>query len=457
MKDIGVVGLGVMGSNLALNLADKGYTVHVFNRTKSKMQDLVGLSARIRGHETMSAMVGAISRPRRIILMVSAGAVVDRFLDDLDALLEEADTVVDGGNSYFKDTIRRYAGHRYNIVGCGISGGEYGARHGPSMMVGCKKEVYERMRGVFEDISCRHEGVPCCGWLGDHGAGHFVKIVHNGIEYCEMQLLQEVFNMVADGTEQKIRLAREMFEEWSRSELSGYLVEICVKILAKRDGGGFVINAIEDKAEQKGTGKMCVVSSIEGGADTTAMVEAVMARFLSSNKQKRVAFSRCTRDGERSSGGALDTADIKKAFILCKVVGYVQGFNLLASARAAYGWEYTLDQICDIWKDGCILRCGLLGPIGEMARAETPEISPGFVEVYDENIRSLRKVCGYLVENDVYGPVFSSCLMWLNGLKMGEGNGHLIQAMRDYFGRHGVVLKGDGGSVNIDWDDQTGC
>lgn len=455
-----MIGLGTMGSSLALNLADKHYTVHVYNRTYSKTEKLVSMSSQVHGYKSLDAFIGALSKPRKIIMMVSSGNVIDLFLRDLAKLLDEDDIVVDGGNSYFKDTIRRSKDNPFNFVGCGISGGEYGARHGPSMMIGCDKKVYESIKDVFEDISSRYNGVPCCGWLGDNGAGHFVKIVHNGIEYCEMQLLQEVFNMLVNGPGdgkrgEEIDKVQRMFDEWNGAELSGYLVGICAKILAKRGENGYTVDDIVDRAEQKGTGKMCIFSGIEESIETPAMAESVMARFLSSAQSKRIEFSEAAKSAgyaaTTADSNAIEPEDIRKAFYLCKAVSYIQGFNLLLAARHTYGWEYQLGQICDIWRDGCILRCSFLDVLKKMSEKDKPELSQAFLNICSDNLNALKRVCRHAIENDIYAPVFASCLMWLNGLRMHEGNGSLIQAMRDYFGRHGVVLK-SGDSVNIEWE-----
>lgn len=445
MKDIGIVGLGVMGSSLAQNLADRSYTVHAFNRTQSKTDALVARSHGIKGHRSVQEMVGALSRPRKIIIMVPAGRVVDKILGELDGHLDEDDIVVDGGNSDYKDTIRRGGEHRYAFVGCGISGGEEGARHGPSMLVGCRKDAYGVIGSVLEEISCSYGGVSCCGWLGEDGAGHFVKTVHNGIEYCEMQLLQEVFNMVAAGessADSAVDAARRVLADWNAGELESYVVDICMRILSKKVGGEYALNMIVDDAEQKGTGKMCVVASIEAAVDTVLMAESVMARFLSASKAKRVRFAE--HMGGRAGARPVDCSRLKSAFYLCKMVSFVQGFGLLRAKAGEHGWPYQTGHICDIWRNGCILRSSFLEVMKEMSKHETLELSPAFVE-------AAKEVCRYAVDNGIYAPVFTSCLMWLNGLGMGEMNGSLVQAMRDYFGRHGVVLK-SGRSTNIEWD-----
>ncbi|KAI4293125.1 6-phosphogluconate dehydrogenase [Pancytospora philotis] len=457
MADVGIVGLGVMGSNLALNFAGKGIKVHAYNRTQSKVEDLVGECGDITGHSTLEGMAKALSRPRRIVLMVSAGGAVDKFLAALDGVLDADDVVIDGGNSDYKDTIRRGREHRYRIAGCGISGGEDGARHGPSIMVGCDRAVYDVIGPVLEKISACAGGNPCCGWMGEDGAGHFVKAIHNGIEYCEMALLQEAFNIVCRGpTGSEIERAAAMLDAWDAGSSGGYLVEICAKILRKRGSEGYVIEDIVDRAEQKGTGKMCVVASMEAGEDATMIAEAVMSRFLSSKKDKRVAFSALTTDdparADKDNAEGLEE-DLHCAFYLCKIVSYVQGFNLLRAKGREHSWGLRLGKICDVWMNGCILRSKALGVVKQIVEGgeEHFEQSSVFQQILRDGRAALRRVCAHAVVNGIHAPVFTGCLMWLHGLEMSANNGTLIQAMRDYFGRHGVLLK-DGRNTNIDWE-----
>lgn len=454
MKDVAVIGLGVMGRNLVLNLVDHGYNVHVFNRTVLKTKNIVELSPRIFGYETLKEFVHALPTVRRIFLMVQAGKAIDEFLCMLDELLDDSDIVIDCGNSSHKDSARRASEHKYNFVGCGMSGGEFGARYGPSMMVGCRKDAYDLIRGVLEDISAKYEGKPCCGWMGEGGAGHFVKIVHNGIEYCEMQLLQEIYNIICFGGRDAGQpcpneVARRIFEEWCTGRLEGYLVEICGKILRKRSSNGYMIDQILDKTEQKGTGKMCVLAGIEAGVEVNAIAESVFARFMSHQKEKRERFSGMVKDANRSR--IPSEACMEKAFYLCKAIFYIQGANLLLSSKSAHGWSYSISQVCEVWRDGCILRCKFLDVLKRLSSADTLETSQEFLSIYNECGESLRTLCRYAVDNDIYCPLLSNCLMWLNGLKMNKKNGSLVQAMRDYFGRHGVVLV-TGEHISIDWE-----
>lgn len=459
--DIGLIGLGTMGRNLALNLADHGYSVGVYNRTYAKTVSTEQESDRIHGFKDLPDMLASLSpNPKKLIVMLPAGKVVEQFLEQMESLLTEEDIVIDGGNSDFTETIRRSSSYRFQYVGCGISGGEHGARYGPSIMVGCKREVYSHIAGILEAVSSKHGDKPCCGWLGENGAGHFVKLVHNGIEYSEMQLLQEIFNIVTYGSThgnessvngERLQFLRDILMEWNDGDLSGYLVEICIKILGHRTGSEHTINTILDKAEQKGTGKICLETALRMGVDVTAMADAVMARFLSHQKEKRMIISQSIWSNERGHFTILPD-DLRKAFYLCKMVGYIQGFNLLLAAKEEYGWDYTLEQICGIWSNGCILRCKLLDHFKELAKHDPIEKSSYFLSVCRDGMPALKRTCHYSINCNVYAPVFHSCLMWVNGLLMGEGNGTLIQAMRDYFGRHGVVLK-SGVQTNISWDE----
>lgn len=449
MKDVGVIGLGVMGRNLVLNLVDHGYNVHVFNRTVLKTRNIVDLSPRILGYETLEGLVSAIPAVRIIFLMVEAGRAVEEFLHMLDGLLDDADIVIDCGNSNYKDSARRATEHKYCFVGCGISGGEFGARYGPSMMAGCGKSTYKVMRSILEDISAKYEGRPCCGWMGEGGAGHFVKVVHNGIEYCEMQMIQEIYNVVCSGCNDPNTTVRSILEKWNAGRLGGYLIEICGRVLEKKDNNGYIVDQILDKAEQKGTGKMCVVAGIEANAEVNAISEAVFARFVSHQKERRTRFASLVSP---EAVGEIPSEDcMEKTFYLCKAIFYVQGCNLLLSSKSTHGWAYTIPQVCDVWRSGCILRCSFLDVVKRFSSSDVLEASQEFLDIYNECKESLRVFCQYAVKNNVYCPLSTSCLMWLNGMEMDRKNGSLIQAMRDYFGRHGVVL-GTGKHLSVDWN-----
>jgi len=462
-RQIAVIGLGTMGSSLALNFADHGYSVHTFNRTYSKAENLKKENPEIHIYSTLAELIKHLEQPRVLFLMVPAGKVVDLFMKDLEQLVGPDDIVIDGGNSDYQDTIRRSNELKYHVVGCGISGGEYGARNGPSMMVGCKRKIYDRIKDIFTDISSRHHDKPCCGWLGEDGAGHFVKIVHNAIEYAEMQLLQEVYNITSAQECSNASNGHQganndnIFEEWNRNETESYLVGVCSIAMKRRHKGSRYLDQILDKAEQKGTGKMGVIASVELGSHTTSLTDAVLARFVSHDKESRVQFSKAFQssvpnDGKShfdGKGNAVDPEKLRRAFYLCKAVSYIQGFHLLKEMAQKHSWAYSVRDICDIWRNGCILRSGFLDVFKDIA--EELECSEAFLKILGENYEALVATVAWCVKEGKYVPVHTSCLMWINGMKMAKKNGNLIQAMRDYFGRHGVVLE-SGETVNIDWD-----
>lgn len=463
MVHVGLIGLGVMGRNLGLNLVDHGYILHVFNRTKAKTVEFQKVAPEIRGFVDFNEFVTSLSSPRKILLVVSAGTAVEEYLKRLDAVLDKEDIVIDCGNSDYADTIQRSKIFKFNFVGCGVSGGEKGARHGPSLMVGCTKDVYEQIGGILEDISAKHNSQPCCKRLGNDGAGHFVKVVHNGIEYCEMQLLQELLNVVRSR-----ETARELFRAINNGPCQGYLTEICEKILKKENDQGLVLDQIVDKAEQKGTGKICVRSGIELDSDVSFMAQAVFSRYLSSKKERRVKFNEklskmagCKELGLDSADGHSGSIDgqvsmetLERAFYLSKAICYIQGFQLLLNAKEIHSWEYMANDICDVWREGCILRCKFLDVVREMATHDNFELSDSFMSILEDGLPSLKEVCQFSVENGTYAPLFNNCLQWVYGMNMASKNGILLQAMRDYFGRHGIVLEG-GEHLSVHWNSKT--
>lgn len=448
MSNVGLIGLGVMGKNIVYNLVDHGFTVHVYNRTISKVKEIETESKKIVGFEDLNSFVESLSSPRRILLMVSAGSPVDEYLLKLDKLLDKDDIVIDSGNSDYRDTIRRYRQCNFNFVGCGMSGGEYGARTGLSIMPGCKKEAYVHIKEMLEAISAKHDGNPCCKWLGPDGAGHFVKIVHNGIEYCEMQLFQELLNA---SPSRDFCLSLLKLINSGRSE--SYLAEIFEKILNTKNEKGYVLYQIKDKAEQKGTGKVCVEVAIDIEEDISFIGQSVFSRYLSNGKDKRVEFHK------KAEGLALEKhvfnseislETIEKAFYLAKSLCFIQGGNLLMKMKTLHGWPYKISDICDVWKNGCILRCKFLDVFDEMSKNGCFETSQMFLDILKECLPALKELSLFFMKNNIYSPVFNGCLMWIYGMNMDQGNGNLLQAMRDYFGRHGVILENNE-RVNIEW------
>ncbi|KAG5859702.1 6-phosphogluconate dehydrogenase [Encephalitozoon hellem] len=450
--EIGLIGLGVMGRNLALNIVSKGYRLHVFNRTSSKTDELAKESNEICPHYSVKDLVGGIrASPKIIILMLTSGEVVDAFLEELGKHLSKDDIVIDGGNSSFKDTIRRN-NHEFRFVGCGISGGEEGARNGPSIMVGCSRDAWEEVCGLLTDISAAgiSSNYRCCAWLGENGAGHFVKMIHNGIEYGDMAVITETYLVLKSLGMDNLSISL-LFDNWNEEESESYLLRISRNILRMRNEGGSVIDQIMDVSEQKGTGKETVISSMEMGEAIPAIMEAVGSRMVSYMKDKRCWLSSRL---ESSTGKRRISEDaIRKGFYLARIVSYIQGFNLLMKARKRYGWEYTIKDITRVWSNGCILRGKLLNVIGCLGeeREEDLELTSGFVSLYNRCSLDLKEMVLYAVENEVAIPTISSCLMYLNGIKKKEGGGNMIQAMRDYFGVHMVVKKGESKAVHIEW------
>lgn len=452
--EVGLIGLGVMGHNLALNIESRGYRLHVFNRTPSKTRVLVEERSNIQAHYSIESLVDGIkASPKIVILMVTSGEVVDAILEELAERLGPEDVVIDGGNSSYKDTIRRNR-HRFEFVGCGISGGAEGARNGPSMMVGCDWLVWSKVRGLLESLSAvpRFGDGRCCVWLGENGAGHFVKMVHNGIEYGNMAIISEACLILKNLGLSNIEISC-MLDDWNKTDLESYLLEISCKIMKARKEGRFVVDQIEDVSGQKGTGMLAVVESMDAMSPATVIAEAVLSRFVSYSKKRRMAFSRSIRKKD-SQEGVLLASVLKDAFYLARAVSYVQGCNLLMSAQKMHGWEYTLQDISKVWSNGCILRGSFLEKLHEMGdeNVDGLEITSLFISICNSNIDALKEAVLYSVRNEIPAPVISTCLMYLNGMKTENGPGNMIQALRDYFGAHEVVLKGEEHPIHIDWD-----
>ncbi|TBU19692.1 6-phosphogluconate dehydrogenase [Ordospora colligata] len=467
MAEVGLIGLGVMGYSLALNIASKGYKLHVFNRTSLKTKRLVDEDQRIIAHYSVQDLVqGICESPRVIVLMVTSGEATDEFLDELEKHLGPKDVVIDGGNSSFKDTVRRGA-HKFGFVGCGISGGEAGARNGPSIMAGCSKQVWD----VIGEFLCTIAAVgvatdkPCCKRLGNDGAGHYVKMVHNGIEYADMGILSEIYLVMKSLRYSNEEISR-VFCEWNEGELESYLVKICSLIMNVKNAKGWIVDQIVDKSGQKGTGMEAVISAMETGTPVVSIMEAIGSRMVSNVRDLRQEFSRKLMNGSNDAKmhesecinanlhkESLSKETMRRCVYLARMVSHMQGFMMLMKAKVKYGWEYTVEDICDVWSNGCILRGRILDVIKEMGDSnEVMELSSKYVSLCNEYLIDLRKVMVYGVENEVPMPVISSCLEYVYGMKKVEGAGSMIQAMRDYFGAHQVLLKGGSEYVHIDWD-----
>lgn len=448
--DIGLIGLAVMGENLVMNMESKGFTVAVYNRTTEKVKNFVeGRAAgkNIIGAYSIEELVENLAKPRKIMMMVKAGAAVDQLIDQLIPHLEEGDILIDGGNSHFPDTIRRTAyveskGLLY--LGTGVSGGEEGALKGPSMMPGGSPAAWPWVKPIFQAVCAKVEdGSPCCDWVGENGAGHFVKMVHNGIEYGDMQLICEAYQLMRDGLGLSAEEMHEVFAQWNKTELDSYLIEITRDILGYRDEKGeTTVNYILDTAGQKGTGKWTGIAALDEGVPLTLIGEAVFARCLSAMKDERRAASQVfPREIPAFTGDrAAFIESIRKALYASKIISYAQGYTLMRTAAKTYGWNLNYGGIALMWRGGCIIRSVFLGRIKE-AYDKNPELVNLLMDDYfAETIKSLvpawREVVAYAVKAGIPMPAFSSALSYFDGYTTESLPANLLQAQRDYFGAH---------------------
>ena len=449
-SQIGVTGLAVMGANLARNIARRGTPVALHNRSSAKTEALMsehGEEGDFTPTESVKEFVAALERPRRIIVMVKAGAPVDGVIDELSPLLEDGDIVIDAGNSHFADTRRRTEACRergLRFLGTGVSGGEEGALLGPSIMPGGDAEAYAEVEPVFTEIAAQVRGEPCCTYVGPDGAGHYVKMVHNGIEYADMQLIAEAYDLLRHGVGLEVGRIAEIFDEWNAGDLESFLIEITATVLAKGDpsGDGPLVDAIVDQAEQKGTGRWTSQDALELGVPLTGITEAVFARSLSALGDQR-AHAAGMLVGPKPGADTLGedfVDDIRKALYASKVVAYAQGFEQMAAASRAYDWELQLGDMAKIWRGGCIIRARFLDRIRD-AYAEQPDtanllLMPYFAEAVADAQDAWRNVIGRAAQLGVAAPAFSSSLAYYDGYRRERGPASLIQGLRDFFGAH---------------------
>ncbi len=447
--DIGLIGLAVMGENLVLNMESKGFTVAVFNRTVSKVDDFVngrGKGRNFIGAHSLKELVESLERPRKVMMLVKAGSAVDDFIEQLIPLLEPGDVIIDGGNTHFPDTVRRtkYVESKGLLyIGTGVSGGEEGALLGPSMMPGGSPAAWPLVKPIFQSICAKADGEPCCDWVGDNGAGHFVKMVHNGIEYGDMQLICEAYQIMRDVLDMTAPEMAEVFAEWNRGELDSYLVEITRDILGYKDEKGeYVVDHILDAAGQKGTGKWTGISALDLGVPLTLIAESVFARCLSSQKEERVAASRRfvgpkpVFEGDKKA--FID--DLRQALYASKIVSYAQGYLLMREAAKEYGWALDYGSIALMWRGGCIIRSVFLGKIKEAFTAQ-PDLKnllldPFFNEKVQASQAAWRRVTVAAMENGIPVPTFAAALTYFDGYRTADLPANLLQAQRDYFGAH---------------------
>jgi 6-phosphogluconate dehydrogenase len=449
--DIALIGLAVMGQNLILNMNDHGYTVVAYNRTVSKVDDFLNDAAKGRttiiGARSIEEVASLLKRPRKIMLMVKAGAAVDDFIEMLLPHLEAGDLIIDGGNSHFPDTIRRtkYLESKGLLyVGSGVSGGEEGARFGPSMMPGGSPKAWPLVKGIFQAIAAKTpDGSPCCDWMGEDGAGHYVKMVHNGIEYGDMQLICEAYQLLKEGLGMSNEEMHGVLSEWNKGELDSYLIEITRDILAYKDEHGeYVLDKILDTAGQKGTGKWTSVNSLDLGMPLTLIGEAVYARCLSAMKDARVEASKILNGPKFQFQGDRNAfvEDIRQALLASKIVSYAQGFMLLREAAKEYHWNLNYGGIALVWREGCIIRSAFLGKIKE-AFDRNAELSNLLLDSYFSAViarcqASWRRVVAQAVEAGVPAPAFTTALSFYDGYRSERLPANLLQAQRDYFGAH---------------------
>jgi len=449
--DIGIVGLAVMGENLILNMESKGFTVACFNRTVSKVENFVngrGKGKKIIGAHTIEELCDNLARPRKVMLMVKAGQPVDDFIELLLPYLEEGDIVIDGGNSHFPDTIRRtnyLAEKGLCYIGTGVSGGEEGALKGPSIMPGGNPNAWAPVKPIFQAVAAKApDGSPCCDWVGENGAGHFVKMTHNGIEYGDMQMICEAYFLMKHALGMSPAEMHEVLKEWNEGELDSYLIMISRDILGKVDEetGEAVVDLILDTAGQKGTGKWTSQSALDLGAPAPTIAEAVFARCLSAVKEQRVAASKVLTGPTAVFEGDKQEfiEDIRRALYASKVCSYAQGFQLMRLAAEEYGWNLNFGQIALMWRNGCIIRARFLGNIKEAFDVD-PDLAslltaPFFQNVIDACQASWRKVVATAVTLGVPVPAFSSALAYYDGYRNERLPANLLQAQRDYFGAH---------------------
>ncbi|CAD5206359.1 unnamed protein product [Bursaphelenchus okinawaensis] len=472
VADIAVVGLAVMGQNLILNINDHGFVCCAFNRTVSKVDDFLNNEAKgtkIVGAHSIQEMCKLLKRPRRIVLLVKAGAAVQGMIDSILPHLEKGDILIDGGNSEYHDSNRRYkelAAKGIHFVGCGVSGGEEGARYGPSLMPGGAPEAWPHLKSIFQSVAAKSGNEPCCDWVGEAGAGHFVKMVHNGIEYADMQLIAEAYDLLRIGCGLNYDELADVFDQWNKGDLDSYLIEITAQIFRYRDEKGEpVLPKIKDTAGQKGTGKWTGVAALDYGVPVTLVAEAVFARFLSSIKDQRMLASDVLADGSEFKFQVKDKKafinQVGKALYASKVVCYAQGFMLLTQASKEFDWKLNFGAISLMWRGGCIIRSKFLGKIKE-AYDKNPNLTnllldDFFVKVMNESKESMAEVLKTAIDLQLDTPVFSAALGFYNGYKRKVLPANLIQAQRDYFGAHTYELLSNPGTfVHTNWTGKGG-
>ncbi|MGH8959617.1 MAG: NADP-dependent phosphogluconate dehydrogenase [Jatrophihabitantaceae bacterium] len=464
--DIGVTGLAVMGRNLARNLARHGHTVALHNRSPERTRSLVeqhGDNGRFVPSESLTDFVASLAKPRAIIVMVKAGEATDAVIDELVPLLDDGDIVIDCGNAHFADTRRREASlkeHGLHFVGCGVSGGEEGALNGPSIMPGGSAQSYVKLGPIFESIAAQVDETPCCVHVGPDGAGHFVKMVHNGIEYADMQLIAEAYDLLRSGLDATPADLADIFRTWNEGDLDSFLIELTVDVLAQVDAdtGRAFVDIVLDQAEQKGTGRWTVQSALDLGVPITGIAEATFARALSGHAEQR----RPARETFGGPDGALSIRDrdefiedVRRALYASKVVAYAQGFDHIAAGSDEFGWNVDRGAMATIWRGGCIIRARFLDRIREAYDADPtlPSllVAPYFADAVRDGVDSWRRVVSLAALAGIPTPAFSSSLAYFDGLRRDRLPAALIQGLRDNFGAHTYQRVDKPGSFHTEW------
>lgn len=446
----GVYGLGVMGRSISLNIADKGYALSVYNRTDAgeetvvkDFMDALGHGKKVQGFTDLKNFIASLQRPRKILIMIKAGPAVDLVLDQLIPMLSKGDVIIDGGNSHYLNTKRRFELARsrgIEFIGAGISGGEEGARKGPSIMPGGTKESYALVAEILESIAAPDDsGKTCCAYIGPEGSGHFIKMVHNGIEYVEMQLLAEIYALMS--INMSYEDMAETLEEWNRGEASSYLLEITIKILRKKEGDAYLLDLILDRAGNKGTGSWSSKAALDLGVPSTMMSEAVFARYISSFKDRREKFSKFaapTRDKTRS----LNLSQLRSAYHFARVINHQQGFQLIELASKTYDWQLNLSETARIWSNGCIIKSDLMNVLHDCFKEQTDLLDmPQMTGDLIKNENALKEVLVYGLEQRVSLHCFSSAFYYWVDMTTSQLPANLIQAQRDFFGAHTYQRK----------------
>jgi 6-phosphogluconate dehydrogenase len=465
--DIGLIGLGVMGSNLALNIAEKGFSVAVHNRTWERTEAFIAhageLSGRVTACRTLADLSANIRPPRPIIILVKAGEPVDQQIAELRRVLDTGDIVIDAGNANFRDTVRRFQeldGSGIDFIGMGISGGEEGARHGPSIMAGGPEPSYARVESVLTKIAAQFKGDPCCALVGPGGAGHFVKTIHNGIEYADMQMIAEIYGLMRDGLGMAATDIAKVFETWNGGRLNSYLIEITAKVLAARDAktGLPIVDVIEDRAGQKGTGKWAVIEAQMMGIAATTIEAAVAARILSSLKperQRAAALYGIKHQPLKPRSRDAFLAQLEAALYAGKIAAYAQGFAVMEGASMEFDWGLPLGRIAAIWRAGCIIRSQFLDVITQVFESSGGSghllTAPFFVGEMKANQGALRATVADAAKSGTPAPALSAALAYFDSYTQARGTADLIQGQRDFFGAHGFERVNEAGEFHGDW------